>query len=332
MTELSRFLTSVYDAFSEAEMQALQHGQTRLAELLESGTVPEDVTVPVYHASDVQVSLDVGLVAEETEEGMEVFVTEAEGEDASELDFTVDLFDLLEKEDLEDVGYGDVFPGAGWNPTGEGRSAERRSKHGKDRPGDADDEGDPDRADDAGDDEREGGDSDEVGEDDERRGPPIDVIDDIDARYRARLRDAGVDRLTHLVEWSPEEIAAAVEAEAVTPERAADWRAEARGLASILAEREADLPVELVDGIGPTFGERLRAAGIDGLLDLVERQPETIADRVSTGESAVSADRAATWLERAEATLAAVRASEAGPEGDDGRDTDTSHTTADNDT
>ena len=72
MTELTAFLASVYDSFSEAEMQALQHGRTRLADLLESGAVPENVAVPVYHASEVQVTLDVGLVAEETDDGMEV--------------------------------------------------------------------------------------------------------------------------------------------------------------------------------------------------------------------------------------------------------------------
>ena len=50
MTELTAFLASLYDSFSEAEMQALQHGHQRLAELLDSGTVPDDTLVDVETA------------------------------------------------------------------------------------------------------------------------------------------------------------------------------------------------------------------------------------------------------------------------------------------
>lgn len=288
MTELTAFLASIYDAFSEAEMQALQHGQARLAELLESGTVPDDVSVPVYHASEVTVNLDVGLVAEETEDGMEVFVTSRDQENASELNFGVELFELLEKEDLEDIDYDSIFPGSdGGFPTGAPTEEEerRREKEEEER-------------------RREKKQHRNV------RGevPPIDVIDDIDPRYRARLRDAGIERLPQLLDRSPEELADTLaEADAeVSREQAADWLSEARGLASLLADRDADLPVELVDGIGPTFGSRLREAGLGDLSDLAAASPEEIAELASTDAVTVSADRAAEWLERAASHLQAV--------------------------
>jgi len=281
VTELTAFLASVYDAFSEAEMQALQHGQARLAELLESGTVPEDVSVPVYHASEVRVNLDVGLVAEETEEGMEVFVTEAD-ENASELDFGIELFELLEKEDLEDIEYDRIFPESSGVPPG-------TTTDEREYPGDERD-----------DDDRPG----ITGKD----APPIEVIDDIEPRYRTRLEEAGIERLSHLLELSPEELAETL-AEAdenISTERAADWLSEARGLASLLSEQDADLPVELVDGVGPTFGNRLREAGLGDLSEFAAASPEDIAEHASTADVTVSADRAASWLERADAHLTAM--------------------------
>jgi len=364
MTRLTAFLASIYDAFSEAEMQALKHGQARLAELLESGDVPEDVTVPVYHASDVQVNLDVGLVAEETERGMEVYVTEAGSEEASQLDFTVELFELLEKGDLEDIDYEPLLPGSGddW-PTGitpsdgveggtedeqtrdvdedtqrgdeertddEERTEEKRAEREErreeeekraEREEEKREEREERREEEEKHEEREerdaGDDEDETGRGrkprDERTTvgsspPPVGVIDDIDRRHEARLREAGVEDLSALVDRSPEELAETLAEEDadVSPERAAEWLSEARGLSSILAEREADLPVEMVDGIGPTFGTRLREAGIEGLADLIDLSPEAVAERASTGEATVSADRAAGWLDRAGSKLAAI--------------------------
>lgn len=321
MTELTAFLASIYDAFSEAEMQALQHGQARLAELLESGTVPDDVSVPVYHASEVDVNLDVGLVAEETEDGMEVFVTDADQENASELNFGVELFELLEKEDLEDIDYDSIFPGPGGGfPTGtpteeaasrEKKEEERREKEEEKRRREEDEEERREKEDKREEEQREEETEDREGKQHreiEAEVPPIDVIDDIGPRNRARLRDAGIERLPQLLDRSPEELADTLaEADAeVSRERAADWLSEARGLASLLADRDADLPVELVNGIGPTFGSRLREAGLGDLSDLAAGSPEEIAELASTDAVTVSEDRAAEWLEQAASHLQAV--------------------------
>ncbi|MEF8825924.1 MAG: helix-hairpin-helix domain-containing protein [Halapricum sp.] len=278
MTELDDFLTSLYDSFSEAEMQALQHGQTRLAELLESGSVPEDVSVPVYHASEVQVTLDVGLVAEETEEGLDVFVTEADEADASELAFKVDLFDLLEKEDLEAIG-------------DEDRDDER------DREGDRRDEK-----------ERWWRGRGEREYDVAATTPTIEVIEPIDREHRESLESAGITHLTDLVERDPEEIAEIIgdEEPEVSRERAAEWLDEARGLASILSDREADIPVELVDGIGPTFGRRLREHGYAELSDLATLSPDEISELTSTEDTTVSETRATEWLDSSETILEAM--------------------------
>jgi len=281
MTELTEFLASLYDSFSEAEIQALQHGHQRLAELLDSGTVPDDVAVPVYHASEVEVTLDVGLVAEETKRGTEVFVTDADEADASQLTFTVDLFELLERDDLDDLD--------GLVPT-------------DDRPPKAR--------------ERANEDASTVANE------SIDAVEDIDPEHRAALEAVGIERLTDLVDRSPTELSAAVEREGVevSPETTAAWLDEARGLIALLSEGDEALPVELVDGIGPVFGTRLRDAGITALSTLVERSPEEIAE-VATSESvSVSPDRAGRWIDEAGTKLRAledVAAMRSGTEADE---------------
>lgn len=266
MTELKAFLASLYDSFSEAEIQALRHGQSRLATLLASGTVSQNVAVPVYNASDVEVTLDVRLVAEETEDGVEIFVAEGEAEDASELAFTVELFELLEKKDIEDLDYTDILPGPDGHDEERGNRGARRST------------------------------------------PPIDVIDAIDPQYRERLKAAGITHVAELTDRSAAEIANTVTGEGVdvSPDRAAEWLEEARGIVALLSEHETDLPVELIDGIGPTFGSRLREAGIEDLSALVELSPEEIAELVGTDEASVSPERTAEWLEQADAKLRAL--------------------------
>jgi predicted flap endonuclease-1-like 5' DNA nuclease len=286
MTELTAFLASVYDSFSEAEMQALQHGQDRLAELLAVGAIPDDATVPVYHASQVAVTLDVGLVAEETADGTTVFVTEADEADASELAFTVDLFELLDESDLDGL---DVADGA---PRDEPSPAVPPS----------------------------------TGKPSTVANESIDVVEGIDPEYREVLEAAGVERLTDLVDRSPYALADAIAAEGVdvSPERTAEWLDEARGLIALLSEREGDLPVELVDGIGPVFGKRLRAAGVAELSGLADRSPAELAALVSTDSVTVSADRTAEWIEAAAAKLDALESVATVRDGDEATETDES--------
>jgi len=109
MIELKNFITSICDSISEAEIQSLQHGESRLAELLGSRKVPEDISMPVYHASNVEVVLEVGLTAEDTENGMKVYVEESSPEKSSTFKFSIEPYDLIEKGNLKKIDYGDIF-------------------------------------------------------------------------------------------------------------------------------------------------------------------------------------------------------------------------------
>lgn len=102
MTELRHFLASLYDAVSEAEMQALLNGRRRLRRMVESGEFSDDVSLPVYHATDLSVTLDVGLEARETKRGIQVFVTEPSADDQTELDLDLEVYDFLQAGDLTD--------------------------------------------------------------------------------------------------------------------------------------------------------------------------------------------------------------------------------------
>jgi predicted flap endonuclease-1-like 5' DNA nuclease len=59
----------------------------------------------------------------------------------------------------------------------------------------------------------------------------------------------------------------------------------------------ADEPasVEEINGIGPTYADRLASAGIETVTDLRDADPEMVADAAETAES-----RAANWIEQAE--------------------------------
>ncbi len=143
MTELKAFLTAFYDSLSEAELQALEHGQRRLAGLLESGRAPPDVSVPVYHATDMELTLDVGLEARRTEEGLEMHVTEARPENGTSVSFTVELYDLLERGDIADLEYDDILPG-----DGDGEDEEEDADDGDEDGDDGDEDGSEDGDDD----------------------------------------------------------------------------------------------------------------------------------------------------------------------------------------
>ena len=94
MTTLDSYLAAVYDAAAEAETLALINGQRRLRRMVESGRLPEDASVPVYHAADLSVTLDVGLEARETEGETELVVTESNDDTAIDID--LEVYDMLE--------------------------------------------------------------------------------------------------------------------------------------------------------------------------------------------------------------------------------------------
>jgi hypothetical protein len=101
--ELQQFLVSIYDSITKAEIQALHHGYGLYAELAESGMLPENASLPVYHATNVSVNLDAGLEPRETDEGTNVFITEGDGDSGSGISFDVELLDLVTRNDLENV-------------------------------------------------------------------------------------------------------------------------------------------------------------------------------------------------------------------------------------
>ena len=61
-----------------------------------------------------------------------------------------------------------------------------------------------------------------------------------------------------------------------------------------VAEAVADGDLESIDGIGPTYAERLREAGIDGLAALAAADPGEVAEAAD-----ISEDRAEDWIEQA---------------------------------
>lgn len=257
MTALRAFLTALYDDVSAAEMTALQHGQTRLAELLRAGAIPRDVALPVYHASAVEVTLDVRLEAEPSDDGLQLIVGEPAPEEASMLRLTLDLFELVDGNDLEELDLDDVL-----------------------------DEG------------VDGGTSDP-------RQRSVTDVHGIGPTYATRLYTHGIETLGDLVELSPEAVADMVSGERIDVARATveEWLEAARGLLAVLPEGEAERPVELVDGIGPTFGRRLREHDVVTLTDLVQRSPQELAELISTEELTISPQQAAGWLEQAERVL-----------------------------
>lgn len=106
MTTLDSYLAAVYDAAAEAETLALINGQRRLRRMVESGRLPEDASVPVYHAADLSVTLDVGLEARETERGTELVVTESESNDGTAIDVDLEVYDMLEAGSLPELESG----------------------------------------------------------------------------------------------------------------------------------------------------------------------------------------------------------------------------------
>jgi polyhydroxyalkanoate synthase len=63
-----------------------------------------------------------------------------------------------------------------------------------------------------------------------------------------------------------------------------------------VAEAVADGDLESVNGIGPTYAERLREAGIDGLAALAAADPESVAEAAE-----VPVSRAEDWIGQAAA-------------------------------
>lgn len=259
MTELKSFLLAVYDSLSEAEVQAFRHGQQRLAALAEQDAVPEDIAVPVYHARDMEVTLDTGLDVDRTDSGQRVYLTDPSAEDASRVTFTVDVFDFVEKSDLGDNlpdGVIDELP------------------PGKQPPSDLDEE-----------------------HANAARNRPLRTIDAIDATIADILEHHGIETAVNLLQHSPEEIAEIVRegGESISFDRSAELRETVREVVDPDRD-DRDQPIEAINGIGPTFGEQLREAGMTTVGDLLERSPAEVAEAATTAGRTVSFREAHHWI------------------------------------
>jgi predicted flap endonuclease-1-like 5' DNA nuclease len=92
---------------------------------------------------------------------------------------------------------------------------------------------------------------------------------------------------------------AAVEAEtkAETEDPEAENEAEAAEEADVAEEADAAVesdPVDTINGIGPTYAERLGNAGIETVADLAGADAASVAEAAQAGES-----RAEAWIDRA---------------------------------
>jgi predicted flap endonuclease-1-like 5' DNA nuclease len=91
--------------------------------------------------------------------------------------------------------------------------------------------------------------------------------------------------------------AAPAEAETETETAAAETETDTAETEPTEPDGPDDSPsVEEIKGIGPTYAERLRAAGIDTVADLAGADPDAVAEAAETSETRVSG-----WIERAQA-------------------------------
>lgn len=332
MTELKTFLVALYDALSEAETEAFVHGRERYLELAEREEVPRDISVPVYHAADLNVSLDVGIVAEETESGTEIRITES-SEDDSTLSFNAEVFDLIEEGDIQTIDYDDLvseYPGqfpavSDIDESNDGtienipesvegdEEQQREKKEGekqqdeerqeKDREEQQEKEHEEEKQQEEDQEEEKQREKEEEKRKKEEQEEPerrsVRRVEGIDRSGVDVLERSGVETVADIMGRTPEELREMVgEEEPVSPERADSWIRAAATEAASGTEETLEQSVESIDGIGPAYGERLADAGIETLLDLIQEQPEEVAAAVSTDTHAVSPERAEQWIEQ----------------------------------
>jgi len=129
-------------------------------------------------------------------------------------------------------------------------------------------------------------------------GSDLEEIGGLGPTDAERLREAGITTIRDLASADVETVAEAAE---VDESEADAWLTQARddfvGLQETedLEVAEEDLQdVESIDGIGPTYAERLREAGIESVAALSGADVETVADAAGVSES-----RAGDWLDQA---------------------------------
>jgi polyhydroxyalkanoate synthase len=122
----------------------------------------------------------------------------------------------------------------------------------------------------------------------------LEDVEGIGPTYAGRLRETGIEDVVSLAATEPGAVAAAAEA---TRGQARNWVASARDLTERVGRAgESGRGLQTVDGIGPTYAERLRRAGIRGIVDLADSDVGAVADAAG-----VSVEEATEWVERATA-------------------------------
>ena len=128
----------------------------------------------------------------------------------------------------------------------------------------------------------------------------LTTVSGIGPRKAWRLRRSGITDLRGLAESDPGTIAAILGVEEIVVETGTvrDWQDQAESLRADGTES-----LRAVDGIGPTFADRLMAVGIGSLAELVATDAERIASLLGSRLRTVSTERTARWIADAAARL-----------------------------
>lgn len=111
---------------------------------------------------------------------------------------------------------------------------------------------------------------------------------ELESRLRERLGRAGIDDIESLISSDPATIAEVLDlpVERIEP------------IQERLIEQHESVDLRQIDGIGPTYAERLREAGIDSAVELAALDPSRVAEVTRS-----SRGRAENWIEQARSLL-----------------------------
>ncbi len=114
----------------------------------------------------------------------------------------------------------------------------------------------------------------------------LEQIDGVGPVYEERLYAGGVETFGQLAVQTPAQLAEIVQAPAGQDIDFDQWIAQARGFADLLNVGLLPNDLEEINGIGPVYAKRLRAAGIKTFEDLAACTTDQLADIVGKGRTA----------------------------------------------
>ncbi len=114
----------------------------------------------------------------------------------------------------------------------------------------------------------------------------LEQIDGVGPVYEERLYAGGVETFGQLAAQTPAQLADIVQAPAGQVIDFDRWIAQARGFADLLNVGLLSNDLEEINGIGPVYAKRLRAAGIKTFEDLAACTTDQLADIVGKGRTA----------------------------------------------